>query len=183
MADSVTCVGSIPIRITAGEARSVLSLKSWNPAHRDGGWGLTLTDQALPELGHTRVLSSGAPGAKQSRVLCVGPAEWIITSVAASLLAQPALSEPGAVVTDLSHSYVTLELRGLGVRDVLSSACGLDLHPSAFSPGRCARTRFAQVLTVIDCVQPDEFHLLVGRSYGAYLRSWLEDSARGALVR
>jgi sarcosine oxidase subunit gamma len=63
-------------------------------------------------------------------------------------------------------------------RELLSKGCGLDLHPRFFAPDQCARTRFAQIPVVIDCLNgPSRFELYVARSHLSYLHSWLVDAA------
>lgn len=55
---------------------------------------------------------------------------------------------------------------------------GLDLHPEHFPADRCTRTRFAQLPAIVHCTDPKpRFDLYVGRSYFAYLQSWLSDAA------
>jgi hypothetical protein len=59
-----------------------------------------------------------------------------------------------------------------------SKSCGLDLHPRTFPVGRCARTRFAQILVTIDCFDDTpRFELHLARSYAQYLDAWIVHSA------
>jgi sarcosine oxidase subunit gamma len=61
---------------------------------------------------------------------------------------------------------------------VLSKSCGLDFHPRRFALGHCARTRFAQIPVLIDCVDAlPRFELYVQKSYSHYLEDWLIDAA------
>jgi heterotetrameric sarcosine oxidase gamma subunit len=61
---------------------------------------------------------------------------------------------------------------------MLSKVCALDFERPAFAAGQCARTRFAQIQLIIDCIEdPGTFDLYVGRSCLRYLIDWLDDAA------
>jgi sarcosine oxidase, subunit gamma len=156
--------------------RTVLRLKSWLPEHRTGSKPVVLAGQALPtQVG--RALSGTA------HVLSIGPAEWllILHDDPASMLReliQSDLSVQGLVAVDLSEGLVGLAVQGGAARDVLSKGCGLDFHPRAFPAGRCARTRFAQIPLVVECLDDlPRFELYAARSYLHYLSEWLTDAA------
>jgi heterotetrameric sarcosine oxidase gamma subunit len=160
---------SYPVRIQPIGVRAFLRLTSWS--------GHIPDPDLPPRVGHT------APG--PVRVLCVAPVEWLLISheqSAADLRAafSPSLLEGGGVLVDLTDGIAAFEVQGIAVRDVLAQACGLDFHPTRFPPGKCARTRFAQIPVVIDCIDESHFELYVSRSYGHYLQSWLLDSAATA---
>lgn len=151
-------------------------LTSWMPELRTGGKAVVLAGRELP----TEV---GGRLRGPIRVLCVGPGEWLMVShqhhfmvvrdhVAADL------TKYGLALVDLTQALAGLELRGPKARDLLSKGCGLDFHPESFPPGRCARTRFANVPMVIESREEESrFELFVGRSYLAYVQAWLEDAA------
>ena len=154
-------------------ARTVLRLKSWEPRHVAGDV-VMLGERELPsKVGATL---SGPP-----RILCTAPAEWLILSQEPSVSVRQQIEETlaaGLALVDLTDGLTVLEVSGLAVRDVLAKGCGLNLHPRRFQPGACARTRFAQIPVVIDCIQdPNHFELYVTRSYSQYLKDWLLDAA------
>jgi sarcosine oxidase subunit gamma len=157
--------------------RTSLQLKSWLPEYRKGARPVLLAGLELPSQVGT------ALSASVMRVLCVGPGEWLIVSQeheAESLRAHvgPDLAPQGLALVDLSDGLTVLEARGFAIREIFSKGCGLDLHPSAFLAGRCARARLAQIPVVIDCVgNPSVFELYVPRSYSGYLRAWFSDAA------
>jgi sarcosine oxidase subunit gamma len=135
------------------------------------------------------------------RVLCVAPGEWLFISYeqdaarireafAADLLDEKpaahassagrlerAAAGRGAVLVDITDGVAAFEAQGPAVRDLLAQGCGLDFHPRSFPPGLCARTRFAQIAVLIDCLDELRFVLYVSRSYAHYLQSWLTDAA------
>jgi sarcosine oxidase subunit gamma len=162
--------------ITAPGRRVSLRLKSWMPDITSGGRIVTLAGQDFPS-------QAGATSSGQIRVLCLGPGEWLIASDALEAAfirdhLEPEMHEQGLVVVDLTQGLRVLQIRGQAMREVLSKGCGLDLHPHHFPAGRCARTRFAQISVVIECLdEPSRFELHVARSYAAYLQSWLLDAA------
>ncbi|MGE4635777.1 MAG: sarcosine oxidase subunit gamma family protein [Arenicellales bacterium] len=114
----------------------------------------------------------------------LGPDEWL-------LLGPGRRKPPETLVTDLSaihHSLVDLSggqtvirIGGPAWRDVLGSACFLDLHPRAFEAGRCAQTVLAHSNVLLIHVHDDErgeaLDIVVRRSFADYLLRWLIDAA------
>jgi sarcosine oxidase subunit gamma len=84
-------------------------------------------------------------------VLWLGPDEWLVVAEpeAAPAIAsdlEDALAGHHHSILDVSANRIVFELvDGL---ETLSSGCGLDLHPSRWTPGMCAQTLFggAQVI-------------------------------------
>jgi sarcosine oxidase, subunit gamma len=152
------------LRIAFAGTRAVVHLKCWLP------------EPTLPSL-----IPAGLGG--EIRVLNIGPGEWYVVS---DRLDGPALHERLArylkeddiAAADLTCGLKALRVEGPAARELLTRGCGLDLHPEQFPAGRCTRTRFAQLPIIVHC--PDaraRFDLYVGRSYLAYLQSWLTDAA------
>jgi sarcosine oxidase, subunit gamma len=117
------------------------------------------------------------------RVLALGPTEWWVVSdrieggTLRGELERHAGWEAVAVV-DLSCAIKGIRLEGSAVQRVLAKGCGLDLDPSHFAPGRCTRTRLAQLAVVVDCTDPEPcFDMYVARSYFKWLHAWLVDAA------
>lgn len=164
------------VQITVTSSRTSLRLKSWLPEYTNGGKSVVLAGRELPSAVGTTL--SGP-----MRVLCIAPGEWLIVSYEhqASVLREniePDLLQQGLTLVDLTDGLAGLEVQGSAAREVLSKGCGLDLHPRSFPTGRCARTRFAQIPVVVDCLdEPPRFELYVARSYFSYLRLWLIDAA------
>jgi sarcosine oxidase subunit gamma len=164
-------------QVRTAQARTIVRLKSWQPSRTDRT-PLALAGCTLPDsVGR---VTEGLP-----RILCTAPDEWLLvyapTSVARlrNILA-PELSAQSLVLVDLTDGLVVLEVSGTGVRDVIARSCGLDLDPQQFRAGQCARTRFAQIPVVIDCIQdPGVFHLYAPRSYATWLTDWLNDARIG----
>lgn len=164
-----------PLQITPVSGRTSLLLKSWLPEYTNGGRPVILAGHELPS-------QVGGILSGPIRALCIGPGEWVIAwhEYPASGLRQhiePDLSRLGLVLVGLTDGLVVFEVRGPAARDVLSKGCGLDFHPRVFPAGRCARTRFAQIPVLIECLeQPSRFELYVARSYSGYLHAWLTDA-------
>jgi sarcosine oxidase, subunit gamma len=164
-----------PLYLTVTSERTFLEIRSWLPEHKLGQPPAALAGCALPS-------EVGATLAGPLRVLCVAPAEWVLVAREpwSTIFARHAAAEPtpGLVLLDVTDAYATLKVRGREAREVLSKGCGLDLHPRAFPPGRCARTRFAQIPLIIDHVDDEQgFDLHVARSYVRWLADWLQDAA------
>lgn len=163
------------IQMTAVSGRTSLRLKSWLPEYTNAAKPVVLAGWELPS--QVGVTLSGP-----MRVLCVGPGEWLIMSheYPASLREriEPDLPKHGLALVDLTDGLAGLDVRGCAAREVLSKGCGLDLHPRGFPAQWCARTRFAQIPLVIECLDsPPRFELHVARSYFHYLHTWLIDAA------
>lgn len=163
------------VLITATKSKTVLRLKSWE-LEQGGGHRVKLAGRELP-------LQVGAILPGVTRILCTGRREWLLISAKETTETLRArmrddLEVHGLSLVDLSDGTAGLELGGAASRELLSKGCGLDFHPSVFPPGRCARTRFAQIPVIVECLDESfRFQLLVARSYQAYLHAWMIDAA------
>lgn len=131
---------------------------------------------ALP-LEPNRTASRGGTTA-----LWQGPDEWLIALASpdqegpAATLRQ-ALGDRHAAVTAVGHGLAVIGLAGAQAREVLMKGSGLDFHPEAFLPGRCARTLLARASVGIHLRDAaPEFDVRVARSFADYLWAWLEDA-------
>ena len=107
--------------------------------------------------------------------MCLGPADWLLVS---QMHFATEVSAQGLALVELTDGVAGLAVTGSAVRELLAKGCGLDLHPRSFPAGRCARTRFAQIPLVMDCLEASRFELYAARSYEHYLHAWLDDAAR-----
>jgi sarcosine oxidase, subunit gamma len=155
---------------------AILRLKSWLLVRADHARPVVVGGEALPE----RI---GTTTTRPQHALCIGPGEWLVISSergASSLHEQmeSELSAQSIAVVDLTDGMSTLEVQGPATRELLAKGCGLDLHPQTFPAGRCARTRFAQIPVIVECLDESaRFGLYVARSYHNYLYAWLNDAA------
>jgi len=144
---------------------------------RVGGTSLTLAGSKLPD----RV---GAVVEGRLRILCAGPGDWLIVHPPTEVARlrnvwTPELTAQSLTFVDLTAGLIVLEVSGTSLKEVLEKSCGLDFDPRHFGTGQCARTRFAQIPVVIDCVQDlSRLDLYVARSYAQYLQDWLLDAAQ-----
>jgi sarcosine oxidase, subunit gamma len=100
-------------------------------------------------------------------VLWLGPTEWLVVG--------PGPDLPGGV--DVSANRTTIELSGPHARDVLEKGCTLDLHPRAFSTGRCAQTTVARAQVILwQTSDAPVYRLMVRGSFAQYLADWLVDA-------
>ena len=127
---------------------------------------------------------AGATAVHGDRILFwLGPDEWLAVfgdgereRVIADLRKAPASRH--IVFVDLSHAYAILSVAGPRARQVLQKGCPLDLHPSRFRAGACARSKCARCHVLLH--QSDDspaYELYVPRSFARYLWAWLEDAA------
>ena len=118
------------------------------------------------------------PGA---RILWLGPDEWLVVDASrapATLesLLVTAIEPSGGTAVDVSAHRTTFELSGPAARDLLASACSIDLDPRVFGPGCCAQTMLARVDVVLDCLAPELIRVFVRASFATYLVAWLRDA-------
>jgi sarcosine oxidase, subunit gamma len=116
-------------------------------------------------------------------LLWLGPDEWLLVAPPGERAdLQQALREAmtqhsTATVVDLSAHRTTIDVRGPLARDLLAKGCSLDLHPSVFSPDRCAQVLLARAPVLL---HPHEdaagLRLLVRSSYAGYVADWLLDA-------
>jgi len=81
-------------------------------------------------------------------------------------------------VADQTHGRTMLTLSGRQARRVLAKLCRLDMHPRAFTPGRVATTRMAEISCTLH--QRDEtpsYELIVFSTYAAHFAAALTHAA------
>jgi sarcosine oxidase, subunit gamma len=94
-----------------------------------------------------------AVGAWNDRdVLWLGPDEWLVVAepkAAPTIVREleDALSGHHRSILDVSANRIVFEL--IDGLELLSSGCGLDLHPARWRPGMCAQTLFGQAQVIL----------------------------------
>lgn len=157
---------SVGIRVIDG--LMLTQLKAWTRDRPAPGPSFVLGHTELPlHVGRVVAMTSLA-------VLCVGPAEWLLVG-RSEVPPLPPVADLAAV--DLTHAYCSFEISGHRAAELLSKGCALDFDLRVFPEGSCARTRFARVQAVMHRIERGRFEVHAGRSYQAYLQTWLEDSA------
>lgn len=110
------------------------------------------------------------------RLVWIGPKSWLVFGgtaegapgqAAASGFAgiRDRIQTSGGALFDVSAGRVGWRVRGPRARDLLASACPLDLHPSAFGIDTCAQSLFGHVAALYLRLSDDEFALYVARSF------------------
>jgi heterotetrameric sarcosine oxidase gamma subunit len=69
-----------------------------------------------------------------------------------------------AATTDQTGGWAALRLDGPQAQAALARIYPLDLRPAAFAPGHAARAPFGHMQSVLLCLAPDSFLILVFRS-------------------
>jgi sarcosine oxidase subunit gamma len=114
--------------------------------------------------------------------LWFGPDRWLLVS---------STMTPGEIIgecnqqlgnllysaVDYSSALAVLSIVGPAARDLLASASGVDFRDGFYPARTCCRTRFAHVAAIIVAGDADHFTVYVDRSFGAYIYSWLTDTA------
>ena len=112
--------------------------------------------------------------------LWLGPDEWLLLGPAGDgdrIVEQVAAELGGAhhSVVDVSANRVALELRGPGVRELLSKGCSIDLHPRVWTSGLCAQTMLAKAPVILH-ERDGATRILVRTSFTDYLLDWFRAS-------
>jgi sarcosine oxidase subunit alpha len=104
--------------------------------------------------------------------LWLGPDEWLVEAPGAAVPPDPG-------VTDVTWRTIALKISGPDAAWCLNGSCALDLDPSAFPVGMCARTLLGKAEIVLWRTAPDSFRLHVPRSFVPYVLACLRESATG----
>lgn len=118
----------------------------------------------------------------------IGPERWLVSSEelrAPDLMAELAAATDGhlAAIVDVSDSLTIIQLVGNPARHLLARGTGLGLEDRVLGPGRCARTRFANLAVLLRPLEESGYELLVDRSEAQFLLEWLRDSSVGLELR
>ena len=120
------------------------------------------------------------------QVCWLGPDEWLLIGLGdqdVSVEFQNQFSQFHSAVVDLSGGQTIIRAGGHAWRDVLASACPLDLHPSVFKPRQCAQTVFAHTNVLLISVSDEDndevkaLDIVVRRSFADHVGRWLIDAA------
>jgi len=122
--------------------------------------------------------------------LWLGPDEWLLTTPPGAehdlrMRLEEQLAGLHAAVVDVTDNTTVIRISGPHARDVLASACPLDLHPRAFAAGQVKQSLFAHVDVIVHLVEErcdgstaePVFDLYVRRSFAAYVLDRLDDAA------
>jgi sarcosine oxidase subunit gamma len=117
-----------------------------------------------------------------------GPEHWLATSeglAASDLVAEITAALEGRVcaIVDISDSMTTFQLIGNAVPALFARGTALDLDRDTFGPGRCARTRLANIAVLLRPLEENGYELLVDRSEAQFLLEWLRDASTGLDLR
>ena len=153
---------------------SFIRVQTWNSQE-------TTNQPAELALGAPWPRETGTIASGRADILCIGPTEWVVMATDSDAKAlhqqlEDAFDGSAFRATNVSQALVRIGVHGPEVRALLLKGCALDLDPSRFPPGRCARTRFAALPIVLRCTGPTDFECIVASSYCDYLLSWLSDA-------
>jgi len=117
------------------------------------------------------------------KVYWLGPDEWLIVTPPDQLVElkntlQQALKDTFSSVTDVSSGQTIISISGFNARFLIEKGCTIDLHPGQFKKGDCAQTHLSKATVLISVVDaPEEFEIIIRRSFADYLGLWLLDSS------
>ena len=157
-----------------------IRVQTWNAQSAD-------TRKVEIGLGTPWPRETGTIASGRADILCIGPTDWLVTATGSDARAlhqqlEDAFDGSTFRATDVSQALARIEVHGPEIRALLLKGCALDLRPSQFLPGRCSRTRFAALPTILRCTGPTNFECIVAASYQGYLLSWFADAAEEFLA-
>jgi len=113
----------------------------------------------------------------------VTPKEWVFESSKIDpyklikMLAND-FSTINHMLTNISDSRIVFKISGASVEDYLSVGCALDFTLSSFEVGKSTISRFLGMPALLSRTKSHEFDLIVDRSFAAYVKGRLTDSAK-----
>ena len=114
-----------------------------------------------------------------TRILWMGPKNWLVVSSKADLLfkVQELFDEKNFSITDLSHSRTIIELEGNLANEVLKKGCPLDIDN--FNEGDCANSIYNGIAITIDFISnnPRKIRIFGLRSFGESLHHSITDGS------
>jgi len=130
-------------------------------------------------------LTARTSGARS--ILWMGPDEWLVVAPPEDRETLPAklasaLDGQHAAAVEVGESMTVIGLSGPRASDVIAKGCTIDLHPSAFGPGRVVRTLLAKSGIILHRLSENAagatptFEITVHRSFADYTWRWLEDA-------
>jgi sarcosine oxidase subunit gamma len=110
-------------------------------------------------------------------VLWLGPDEWLIVGAAGTETAivrelEALLDGPHRSIVDVSANRIVFDLED--GREPLAAACGLDLHPSWWSPGMCAQTLFGRAQVILQQRDERTTRVFARPSFAGYVAALLD---------
>ena len=116
---------------------------------------------------------------KETRILWSAPNTWLVISRKENIVEtiKETCNSESFAVTDISHSRVVIQIKGLQAKEILKKGCPLNFNE--FEKNNCAGTVFHGINIVVDFVDnnPDTFNLLTLRSFGESFYHHITDAA------
>jgi len=128
-----------------------------------GGWWPTTTGQI-------------GMSPRSARVLCVGPTEWLVVGEAVEV---QRLSASPFCAVHVGEGLAQMCVVGDAALALLASFSALDFEN--FAAGTCARTRFSNVVAVVERSAAAQFMFYFPRSYQQYLIACIHEVGLGKI--
>jgi len=116
---------------------------------------------------------------KETRVLWNAPKTWLIISSKENIISiiKDNCDDKNFAITDISHSRVVIQIKGLQAKEILKKGCPLNFNE--FKKNNCAGTVFHGINIVVDFADnsPDTLNLLTLRSFGESFYHHITDAA------
>jgi len=114
-----------------------------------------------------------------TRIIWNAPSTWLVVSKKENILKeiQTNLNNENFATTDISHSRVIIQIKGLQTKEVLKKGCPINFNE--FEKNKCVGSVFHGINIVVDCVDDysQTFNLLTLRSFGESLYHHITDAS------
>ena len=171
---SHTSGGSSAVRLSMAPSAARASLRA--PAGSVGALSSAL-GLDLP----TRPKTSAT--ANDRHALWLGPDEWLLIGPdGTDFVALAASAGVLHSAADVSHRNIAIDVSGKDAAIAINTACPLDLTPSVFPVGACARTVFGKIEIVLYRTGEDSYRVECWRSFAEYCFGMLSEGAMDAAV-
>ena len=115
----------------------------------------------------------------ETRILWNAPRTWLVASKKENIIEiiKKKFPETDFSITDISHSRAVIKIKGDQAREVLKK--GSPINFDELKINKCVGTVFHGISIVIDLIsnEPDEFNILVLRSFGESFYHHITDAA------
>ena len=116
---------------------------------------------------------------KETRILWNAPYTWLVVSRKENIIEtiKEMCNSENFAVTDISHSRVVIQIKGLQAKEILKKGCPLNF--SEFEKNNCAGSVFHGITILVDCIddKPNTFNLFTLRSFGESFYHHITDAA------
>lgn len=159
--------GSVPLVLGERPLRSLWQVAGWSDFEEQAAAFLSAQGMTFPTDYRNTLSIEG------KNLWRTAPDKLLIEGC--DLLLAPETGE--LVVLDLSHARTVVTLSGAPARTLLAQLCSVDVSSAEFKVGEFIQTGIHGISVLIQCIGPDDFEILVPRTWAVSLWELLCENA------